>query len=138
MKVHGPLIASSVHIQLCTVNLNDKEKNKHIGTKLTDMATLPNIRNELLTKIQQLSQKHHLSLFRQLRKTNDLANLRATLTEPHFGLFFDKHCQNLRYDKAVFTGSKKTPDWCLQKNGQTIIAEVYRLNPSEDELSVSR
>lgn len=97
------------------------------------MAALPKIRAELLAKIQQLSEKHQLSLHRQVQKVNDLANLRAILTEARFGLFFDEHCENLQYDKAVFNGSLKTPDWCLQKNGQTIIAEVYRLNPADED-----
>lgn len=77
-----------------------------------------------------LSEKHKLSLYKKILQENDQANLSSLLTESRFGIFFDKFCETLRYDVKAFANSSKTPDWLVGINGQSIIAEVYRLNPA--------
>lgn len=92
--------------------------NTHIGLK---------------EKIENLSEKHNISLFSKLNKEKNKNNFESLLTEANFGLFFDKIGTNLRYNSIVFKNSKTTPDFIFSMNSQDIIVEVFRVNESEDE-----
>jgi hypothetical protein len=97
------------------------------------MPLFEQLKQNILEKIKELSVKHQLNLYNKILKENDMANLKAMMTEAHFGLFFDQYCKALKYDKEAFTNSQKTPDWTIEINGQTIIVEVGRLNPAEED-----
>lgn len=94
------------------------------------------LKQEILISIQALSEKHNLSLHKKVVNEKDMANMKSILTEFHFGLFFDKFCSTLQYDTEIFSNSDKTPDWILRINGQTIVAEVCRLNPAENDQKI--
>jgi hypothetical protein len=88
----------------------------------------------LLTQIEAFEKKHKLNLLRRLRTEVNEARFLAMITEIQFGLFFDKIANSLKYEQPI---DNKTPDWTIGMNGQEIITEVVRLNPSaadKDEL----
>jgi hypothetical protein len=97
------------------------------------MASYKEIKPVLLQLLQKLCDKHKLSLVNKIKKETDKANMLSLINEGRFGLFFDSYGASLRYDRKVFSGSNKTPDWAVNINGQTIIAEVYRLNPAKQD-----
>jgi|SRR5215218_7370588 len=100
------------------------------------MKQYENIRPEVLDNIKLLCQKHRLSLFDKILKEDDMLNLKSLLTEAHFGLFFDKIGEDLKYNFRAFKGSDLTPDFIFTKNSQEILTEVCRVNPSEQDMAI--
>jgi len=99
------------------------------------MDTLNNSAHEisLLDRVRLLSAKYNLSLYRKIQAETNHISRKSFATESSFGLFFDAYCDDLKYDCPIFEGNNLTPDWIVTSNGQTIIAEVYRLNASNEE-----
>lgn len=86
----------------------------------------------LLVSLQQLDAAHSLSTVKRLQKETNKDNFLSAITELQFGLLFHSLGATLRYEYKAFPGSLMTPDWSLVLNGQTIVAEVARLNPAQD------
>jgi len=87
-------------------------------------------RDDLLGAIKLFDTKHHAGLVASLNKETKETDFLSTITEINFGLFFDKISNTVQYNK---TYENLTPDWTLTINGQNIIAEVLRLNPSSSD-----
>ena len=87
-------------------------------------------RPELLNAIESFESRRGLSLLRNLQGEENVINFFSMLAEIRTGLFFDPLCSDLRYN---FPLEGKRPDWYLTLNGQYILCEVLRLNPTEEE-----
>lgn len=85
-------------------------------------------KNELLSAIISLDGKHNLELIKKLKKETVESQFLSLVTEVNFGLFLDQFCSSLKY--GIRHGNQ-TPDWTLEMNNQSLIAEVLRLNPAE-------
>lgn len=86
----------------------------------------------LFDSFKELESKHKIPLFKTLRikeKEGQTAFLSA-ISEFQFGVFFDKIANKMQYDRLL---KGTTPDWTLEMNDQTVIAEVARLNPSKSD-----
>lgn len=84
-------------------------------------------REILLNSFKEFDSKHKLGLLNSLSKENNEIDFLSTITKIHFGIFFDKYSLSVRHEKSH---DGLTPDWTFDINGQEIIAEVLRLNPS--------
>lgn len=89
-------------------------------------------KQDLLFAIENLCAKHSFDLLKRLKKEKEKANFLSVITELQYGLFFDKLGATIRYEQEISRDSGLTPDWNLQLNNQTIIAEVGRLNPAQN------
>jgi hypothetical protein len=85
-------------------------------------------RDALLSQMTEFDRKYRFGLIEKLKKEKVTVDFLSTITEIHFGLFFDQFCDNLKYNYPVFTGTSLTPDWTVEINGQEVIAEVLRMN----------
>jgi hypothetical protein len=83
--------------------------------------------NDLAT-FQAFDKRQGLSFITRLRGIQDRNIFLATITEIHFGIFFESLGANLFYNKKIFSNSGLTPDWTIELNGQQIITDVFRLN----------
>jgi len=83
------------------------------------------------TLFDEFDRKFNFGLIKKLKDTKASVEFLATITEIHYGVFFSKFCDELRYGAKIFNNSDSTPDWSIIRDGQTIIAEVVRINPPE-------
>ena len=84
-------------------------------------------REALFETFEEFDDRHGLGIINSLYKENNEVDFLSKITEIHFGLFFGTFSSSVKYSKMY---DKLTPDWALTINGQEIIAEVMRLNPS--------
>ncbi len=84
-------------------------------------------RDDLLGAITLFDKQHHSNFVSILGREENENVFLSTITEIYFGLFFDKICTTINYNKLY---ENLTPDWTITINGQNVIAEVLRLNPS--------
>jgi len=84
-------------------------------------------RDELLEQIKTFEKKRQLNLLRHLASKENEEEFLSVISEIQFGLFFDKKASTVYYEKRI---DNKKPDWTFTMNGQEVIAEVVRLNPS--------
>ncbi len=84
-------------------------------------------RENLLKSFKDFDSKHNQGLINSLSKENSEIDFLSTITEIHFGIFFDEYSSSAKHEKPH---DGQTPDWTFNINGQQIIAEVLRLNPS--------
>jgi hypothetical protein len=87
-------------------------------------------RDDLKSQFQKFDTKYNLGLINKLAKEKDERRFYSRITEINFGIFFDTIGCSVECDKPY---GQMTPDWTLKVNGQYIIAEVLRLNPSESD-----
>jgi hypothetical protein len=87
-------------------------------------------RDDLKEKFQKFDTKYKLGLINKLAKEKDERRFYSRITEINFGIFFDTIGCSVECDKLY---GQMTPDWTIKVNGQHIIAEVLRLNPSESD-----
>ncbi|NIJ51709.1 hypothetical protein [Dyadobacter arcticus] len=87
-------------------------------------------RAQLYDVIVEFDKKHKQSLIKKLTSEKKKGDFLSLITEINFGLFFDQFCTKIEYDKKI---GGQTPDWTLDVNGQTVLAEVMRLNASQSD-----
>lgn len=86
----------------------------------------------LLNEFKSFSKKHKVDVIGKLTRQQKQVDFLAQITEVQFGIFLESIASSLSYENAY---DRFTPDWTMVANGQTIIAEVMRLNPSfKDQL----
>ncbi|MBO0356672.1 hypothetical protein J0X19_01820 [Hymenobacter sp. BT186] len=87
-------------------------------------------RIELYNQYKAFDAKHQLRVLSQLSQEDNQSQFLSKISEINFGLFFDNLNSQISYEKIY---DNYTPDWAIELNGQSIIAEVLRLNPSVAE-----
>jgi hypothetical protein len=87
-------------------------------------------REALLEQIRTFERNHKLRLIDRLKAAYNEVHFHSTITEIHFGIFFSQIATSIKYESSI---ENKSPDWIFTSNGQTILAEVVRLNPSSTD-----
>ncbi|RYY00935.1 MAG: hypothetical protein EOO53_20575 [Gammaproteobacteria bacterium] len=90
--------------------------------------------SEFLKEIIVLQEQRQFNLLKKISDDKNEINFFSWLAEVRFGLFFDKISRVLKNDHLI---EGKTPDWILEMGDQKIMAEVLRLNTSEEEYKSS-
>lgn len=84
-----------------------------------------------LEMFRDFERRRKLRLIEKIEENHDEIYFYSWFSEIRFGLFFDRFAGVLLNDpkiKCPLTNEDKTPDWLLEVNGQTILAEVLRLS----------
>lgn len=84
-------------------------------------------KENLLKSVKDIDSKHKLELINSLSNENTEVDFLSKISEIYFGIFFDEYSSSAKYEKSH---DGKEPDWTFNINGQEIMVEVFRLNPS--------
>jgi hypothetical protein len=90
---------------------------------------------EILDRLDKLDKRTKDRFTRKMKNEKDENNFSSILTElSFFETFIEKGFSvELEKEYVNLQGKKFTPDLTLSKNGQSIIAEVVRLNPTKQD-----
>ncbi len=94
------------------------------------------IHPNFLNRLQIIDDKSRRKIIRRLQKENDKLNFLSTVSEFLFYEFFHANGYKVEYDKKYIIPhmEKFTPDLTINKYDQDIIVEVFRLNPTKNDI----
>jgi hypothetical protein len=97
------------------------------------MRLFEKIKPDILSEIESFCKRNNISLFSRIKSEEKLLNMKALLTEAHFGMYFEKIGEELKYNQKIGLNNQ-TPDYLFKFNGQDIIAEVCHINPAQNDI----
>ena len=68
---------------------------------------------------------------KKLSSENNYINILSLFSEMEIGFYLNQKFSEVLYEPKIFG---KTPDWLVVSNGQKIIFEIKKINPSESEI----
>jgi len=80
-------------------------------------------RDDQVAAVKKLERKHNFNIFSSLNTETNKTSFLSAISEIRFGQFFDNCRSTLTYEPLI---DGLTPDWLVEMNGQTLIAESFQ------------
>lgn len=77
--------------------------------------------------------RHNIRVKELLMNKTNMDEFLATIAELRFGVFFNSFFSKLEYGQKAFPNSSLTPDWVIHTESQSVVAEVFRINPAKGD-----